>query len=194
VARAPRPRKPRSKERGFLLHCDEFLGSLPVSLRGAFISSNAIQPGQDYSIGPTLPAEMPKAPFRPKVAGKIAFFFGPVAGALVTVINLRRTGYPLKAKRVLLWTLVGAAVLAAILVVIPDVFGRLVGLGAEFAFYKIYPDLQEKEFDGWQSANPDIQPLNGWKSLGWGFAGLVIFLAIFFVVAFPLFLLFPSLG
>ena len=137
---------------------------------------------------------MSKAPFRPKVAGKIAFFFGPVAGALVTVINLRRTGYPLKAKRVLLWTLVGAAVLAAILVVIPNIFGRVVGLAAEFAFYKIYPDLQEKEFDGWQSANPDIQPLNGWKALGWGFAGLVIFLAIFFVVAFPFFLLFPSLG
>jgi hypothetical protein len=136
----------------------------------------------------------PRRRFRPKVAGKIAFFFGPVAGALVSVINLRRTGYPLKAKRVLLWTLVGAAGLAAIIIVIPDVLGRVVGLGAEIAFYKIYPGLQEKEFEAWQSANPDLQPLNGWKALGWGFAGLAIFVAIFFAVAVPLFLLFPKLG
>jgi len=27
-----------------------------------------------------LPVEMTKAPFRPKVAGRIAFFFGPLAG------------------------------------------------------------------------------------------------------------------
>jgi hypothetical protein len=136
---------------------------------------------------------MRKAPFRPKVAGKIAFLFGPVAGALVSVINLRRTGYPLKAKRVLLWTLVGTVVFAAILILIPDALGRIVGIGAEIAFYKIYPGLQEREFDEWQSANPDLQPLNGWNAIGWGFAGMVIFLAIDFAVGIPLFLLFPSL-
>jgi hypothetical protein len=137
---------------------------------------------------------MSKAPFRPKVTGKIAFFFGPVASALVSVINLRPTGHPLKAKRVLLRTLGGAGVLAATLVVIPDVLGCAVGLGAEIAFYKIYPGLRERQFEGWQAANPDIQPLNGWKAIGWGFVGLVIFLAIISAVAFPLFLLFPSLG
>lgn len=178
----------------FCLRLNQLAVNLLASSVEVVIGSNTIRPGQDYSIGPTLPAEMLKSPFRPKVAGKIAFFFGPVGGALVSVVNLKRTGHPLRAKRVLLWTLGGAAVLAAILIMIPDVAGRIVGLAAEIAFYKIYPRLQEREFDEWQSANPDLQPLNGWKAIGWGFAGLVIFLVIIFAVAVPLFLLFPSLA
>jgi hypothetical protein len=155
---------------------------------------SAIEPGKDtYSVGPTLPAEMPKAPYRPKVAGKIAFFFGPVAGALVSVVNLRRFGYPLKARRVLRWTLLGAAALMIVFMLIPDILGRAVGLGAEIAFYMIYPGLQAKEFDEWQSAHPDIEPLNGWKALGWGFAGLALLILIGLVEVVALSLLFPSL-
>jgi hypothetical protein len=60
----------------------------------------------------------------------IAFFFGPVAGALVSVISLRRMGFPLKAKRALLWTLLATAVLAAVLLATPDVYGRAIGFGA----------------------------------------------------------------
>jgi hypothetical protein len=159
------------------------------------IDSRAIEPGKDsYSIGPTLPAELPRLPYRPKVAGKIAFFFGPVAGALVSVINLRRFGYPLKAKRILLWTLLAAAVLSVVFIVTPDILGRFIGLGAEIAFYKVYPPLQEKEFDEWQSAHSDLAPMNGWKALGWGFAGLGLFFVIFMAVAFALGMIFPSLG
>jgi hypothetical protein len=97
---------------------------------------------------------MTKAPFRPKVAGRIAFFFGPLAGALISVINLRRFGYPVKAKRVFFWTLVGAAALAVIFLLIPDVLGRVVGLAAEIAFYQVYPRLQEKSLE---SGKPPIQ-------------------------------------
>ena len=61
------------------------------------IDSVAIEPRKDsYSLGPTLPAEMLKPPFRPNVAGRIAFFFSPIAGALVSVSSLRRMGYPVK--------------------------------------------------------------------------------------------------
>lgn len=61
------------------------------------IVSSPILPGRDpYTIGPPLPSETSKAPWRPKIAGRIAFFFGPVAGALVVVISLRRMGYPQK--------------------------------------------------------------------------------------------------
>ena len=159
----------------------------------AAIEPTAIEPGRDsYSIGPTLAAELPNAPYRPHVAGRIAFFFGPVAGALITVISLRRFGYPVKAHKVLRWTLVAAAGLAAVLILVPEVFGRLIGLGAEFAFYKIYPDLQEKEFNEWQLAHSDIQPLNGWRALGWGFAGLFLFLLIIVAVMIPLTMLFPQ--
>jgi hypothetical protein len=135
---------------------------------------------------------MTKAPFRPKVAGRIAFFFGPVAGALISVINLRRFGYPLKAKRVFSWTLVGTGVLAVVFLLIPDVLGRVVGIAAEIAFYQVYPRLQEKEFGEWQMAHPDIEPLSGWKAIGWGFAGLLLFLVVFVAVGFPLSILFPS--
>jgi hypothetical protein len=135
---------------------------------------------------------MTKAPFRPKVAGRIAFFFGPLAGALISVINLRRFGYPVKAKRVFFWTLVGAAALAVVFLLIPDVLGRVVGLAAEIAFYQVYPRLQEKEFGEWQAAHPNIEPLNGWKAIGWGFTGLILFVGVLIVVAYPLSLLLPS--
>jgi hypothetical protein len=153
-----------------------------------------IEPGRDSSsIGPMLAAEMPKPPFRPGVAGRMAFFFGPVAGALVSVTNLRRIGYPLKAKRVLIWTLVGAIPFVLLLILIPDPFSRIIGIGAEFGFYKVYAGLQEKEFTEWQGAHPEIEPLSGWRAIGWGFAGLLALIVIFLLVSFPLALFFPSL-
>jgi hypothetical protein len=136
---------------------------------------------------------MTKAPYRPTAAGRIAFFFGPVAGALVTVTNLRRYGYPLKANKVLLWTLLAAAVLSVVLIVTPDLLGRVIGLAAEFAAYKVYSGLQEKEFNEWQTAHPDIAPLNGWGALGWGFAGLVVLFMMIVGIGFILALLLPSL-
>src|SRR5579864_1745073 len=79
------------------------------------MASPAIEPGKDYArLGPVLPAEMLKPPFHPKVAGRIAFWFGPIAGALISVVSLRRTGHPLRAKRVLRWTIAIAPVLAFI--------------------------------------------------------------------------------
>jgi hypothetical protein len=70
-------------------------------------------------LGPLLPSEVPKPPWRPKVAGRIAFFFGPVAGALVVASSLRRMGYQQRAKKVMLLALGAAAVEAAILFSFP---------------------------------------------------------------------------
>jgi hypothetical protein len=109
---------------------------------------------------------MLKPPFRPKVAGRIAFFFSPIAGALVSVVSLRRMGHPLKARRIFLWTLLAAVILAVAIILTPDIFGRVIGLAAEFAFYGILPGLQEKEFSEWQTAHFELQPSNGWKALG----------------------------
>jgi len=53
---------------------------------------------------PLLP-KMAIAPWRPKAAGRIAFFFGPVAGALVVAISLRRMGHEQIAKKVTLLAL-----------------------------------------------------------------------------------------
>jgi hypothetical protein len=87
---------------------------------------------------------------------------------------------------------VGAAALAVVFLLIPDVLGRVVGLAAEIAFYQVYPRLQEKEFGEWQTAHPNIEPLNGWKAIGWGFTGLILFVGVLIVVAYPLSLLLPS--
>jgi hypothetical protein len=105
---------------------------------------------------------------------------------------LRRTGYPLRAKRIFLWTLVAAAILAVALTLTPDILGRAIGLGSELAFYLVFLRLQDKEFAEWQAAHPELGPSNGWKPLGWGFVGVLLFFMVFFAVAFPIGLLFPS--
>ena len=158
------------------------------------MASPAIEPGKDYApLGPVLPAEMLKPPFHPRVAGRIAFWFGPIAGALVSVVSLRRTGHPLRARQVLRWTIAIAAVLAYILIILPDGLGRLFGLIAEITFYSVYPRLQEDEFATWQTANPSSQPANGWGALLWGFVGVLLFFTVILLVAIPLAFFFPWL-
>jgi hypothetical protein len=165
-----------------------------LSRQGAtIIEATHLTPGKDFdSIGPVLPSEMANPPYRPKVAGRIAFFFGPVAGAIVTVINLRRFGYPLKANRVFLWTLLATVLLAMALLLIPDALGRVIGFALEVASYKVYAALQQNEFDVWQAAHPDTQPRNGWNAVGLGFVGLALFVVMMIAVAVPLSMVFPS--
>ena len=159
------------------------------------MSSSAIEPGKDYaSIGPTLPAEAQKPPYGPKVAGRMAFFFGPVAGALISIVNLRRMGFPLRSKRILGWTVAATTLLATVIILLPDAFGRIVGLGAEISFYVIYPRLQEAEFAQWQSTHPDVQTSNGWGAIGWAILGLLGFLLIAVMVGMVLGLFFPNLA
>jgi hypothetical protein len=121
---------------------------------------------------------MPKPPFRPQAAGTIGFFFSILAGALVSVISLRRMGYSQKAKRVLWITVLGATAVATILILIPRAPGRLIGLGLEGVWYFVFPKIQDREFRQWEATHPDVVPSSGWKALGWGFAGFAAFLAI----------------
>jgi hypothetical protein len=147
------------------------------------IASPPIVPGRDsYTIGPPLPSETSKAPWRPKVAGRIAFFFGPVAGALVVVVSLRRMGHLQSAKKVLLLALGMAAAEGVIIFFIPDALARLVGFGAEIAFLLIFPAFMEKEFSEWQGTHPSAMPSNGWKAIGWGMVGTAVLIVIFFLM------------
>jgi hypothetical protein len=147
------------------------------------VASSPIVPGRDsYTIGPPLPSETSKAPWRPKVAGRIAFFFGPVAGALVVVISLRRMGHSQSAKKVLLLAFGMAAAEAVIIFFIPDALSRLVGFGAEIAFKLIFPVFMEKEFSEWQAAHPSATPSNGWKAIAWGVVGTAVLVVIFLLM------------
>ena len=128
-------------------------------------------------------AETPTPPFRPGVAGRMAFFFGPIAGAFVASINLRRMGQPDKASKVRSYTFLIAVIFGIVILVIPDVLGRLLGLGGEIASYAIFPRIQDESFNEWQRTNPGIEPSSGWKAIGWGLIGLLIFMAILIVLA-----------
>ena len=142
-----------------------------------------VEPARDsVTLGPPLPQETPVPPFRPEVAGKIGFFFSIVAGALVSIVSLRRMGYSEKAKKVLWITALSAALIAVLLILMPDALGRFVGLGLEVAWYFVFPKIQNREFQQWQAAHADITPTSGWVALGWGFLGIVLFLTIFIVV------------
>jgi len=87
-------------------------------------------------------------------------------------------GHSQKAKKVFWITMLGAAVVATILILIPDALGRLVGLGLEGVWFFVFPKIQGQEFRQWEATHPDVVPSSGWKALGWGFAGLAAFLAI----------------
>lgn len=76
---------------------------------------------------------------------------------------------------------------------LPDGLSRLLGFGAEIAFYNIYKRVQSAEFAEWQMANRGIEPSNGWGALLWGFAGLVLFLLMTFALLFVLSMIFPNL-
>ena len=158
------------------------------------MGSSTIEPGRDMaSLGPVLDAERLTPPFAPAVAGRIAFFFGPIAGALVSVVSLRRIGHPLRARQVLRWTIAVAAVMSLVLILLPNGLGRLFGFVAEITFYTVYPKLQNDEFAIWQTANPGVEPSNGWKALGWGFLGAILFFVVAILIAIPLGIFFPGL-
>jgi hypothetical protein len=129
---------------------------------------------------------MPKPPFRPGAAGTIGFFFSIVAGALVSVISLRRMGHSQKAKKVLWITVLAAIVIAIILLLIPVRLSRLVALGLEAVWYFGFPKIQDQEFRQWQANHPDVPPSSGWKALGWAFAGMAMFFAIAIMTGFAL--------
>jgi hypothetical protein len=153
-----------------------------------------IVPGTDSNnIGAPLLSQMSTAPpWRPRAAGRIAFFFGPVSGALVVAISLRRMGYEQIAKKVMLLALGVTAAEVGILLFIPEFLSRFVAFGAHVVFLLIFPILMEKEFSEWQATHPNTMPSNGWNAIGWGLVGSVLFFVIAFVVFLGLSALLPS--
>jgi hypothetical protein len=172
---------------------EEELSTIGTPERPEPVASPAMVLERDsHTSSPLLSSETPKAPWRPKVAGRIAFFFGPVAGALVVAVSLRRMGHQQSTKKVLLLALGAAAAEAAILFFTPDALARGVGIGAEIAFLLIFPVFMEKEFSAWQVTHPSAMPSNGWNAIGWGPVGTVVFFVIVFLMFFVLSLLVPA--
>ena len=148
-------------------------------------NTDAVQPVSErnsYALGPPLPGEMPRAPWRPRTAGRIAFFFGPFAGAHIVAISLRRMGHQQTAKKVIFLALGFAVVEATILFFIPETLTGLVGFGAEIAFLLVFPVFMENEFRQWEASHPGAVPSTGWRAIGWGILGSVVFVVVTLLV------------
>jgi uncharacterized membrane protein len=143
-------------------------------------------------VGAALPQMSTVPPWRPRAAGRIGFFFGPVAGALVVAISLRRRGYERIAKKVMLLALGVAAAEVAILLLIPEFLLRSVALGAHVAFLLIFPVLMEKKFSEWQATHRNAMPSNGWNAIGWGLVGIILYVVVAILVFVGLSALLPS--
>src|SRR5258708_15912037 len=104
--------------------------------------SRPLKSKESVILGPSLPNEMAKPPFRPGTIGSIAFFFSIVAGSLVCIINLRRMGHAEKSKKVLWITIATAVGVASFLLLLPDAIGRLAGLLLEVAWDFVFRKIQ----------------------------------------------------
>lgn len=142
-------------------------------------------------------------PWKPHVAAIMGFFFGPLAGALVTYANLKRLQQPHKAKLVLLYTPAASVVLLLPLFYLPEHAAEALGAGLNAGFAVLFVWLQKKEFDGWREKQEIILEAggleleagglkleavaaSGWTALGWGLLGLAMFGGIVVGLAFGL--------
>jgi Flp pilus assembly protein TadD len=121
----------------------------------------------------------PKPPWKPKVSGVIAVLFGPLAGALVALVNLKRLGEGHKGRSVLGWTIAATVPLVAALIYLPGGVSKVVGLAVQGTGAGLFPWLQKRAFERWQQANPGAAHANEWKSAGWGLLGMVFSLVVF---------------
>jgi H+/Cl- antiporter ClcA len=115
------------------------------------------------------------------VVGSIGFLFGPVASALITYFNFKWMGKPDKANWTLGLTLIGVVIYSVILARSSaneaETMGEFLG-NAVSPF--LYPAIQWGDFKNWELN--ERETYNGWRSIGWGFLGMIIFLLLSFIV------------
>jgi len=101
-------------------------------------------------------------------------------------------GHQEKAKKVLWVSALAFIPIAAILFFIPEFLARFAALGIEAGCCAIFPVIQGKEFAAWEAAHAAAKPSSGWKAIGWGFAGLLLFLVLAVSVFTALAVIFPG--
>jgi hypothetical protein len=125
-------------------------------------------------------------PWRPKVAGYVAFLLGPIAGALVGAASFRRMGQREKAQKTVFYTLVLciAFLIVFTLGIPPDApIKKFIQLSVGGAGYSVFPSIVREDYVKWRTANPDAKPRNDWAAIGWGLLGLFIYLAMGSMIA-----------
>ena len=101
-------------------------------------------------------------------------------------------GHQEKAKKVLWSSALAFVPLTIILFFIPELLSRVIGLGIEAAFCAIFPVIQGREFAEWEATHAEAVPNSGWRAIGWGLLGLLLFLVIVFPVLIILTMIFPA--
>ncbi len=101
------------------------------------------------------------------MSGILGAGFGPVAGAIVTFVNLRSLGASGKAVWVLVITILASIPLGSLLSLLeetvqPPNLLRLIGLIVILISSVLYPSLQQREFEAWQARHPRVGARNGW--------------------------------
>jgi hypothetical protein len=122
-----------------------------------------------------------KPPWRPKVAGYVALFLGPIAGAFVVAASFRKMGQPQKAQQTVFYTL-----LLCIAFLIPFLLGipadapikKIILLAVEGAGYSVFPSIIRQDYVKWKASNPGVKPRNDYASIGWGLLGALMYFAL----------------
>lgn len=125
---------------------------------------------------PPVPQQQ-TSPWAPHVAGVSGLLLGPIAGILISWLNLRRLGNSAKAKQLLFYAIPSVLIELYFLIRLPVKMSRIFGLSVTVASYKLFTFAQEPDFKAWQ-ATAGAKPRNGWTSLGWGFLGLIVALTL----------------
>ena len=121
-----------------------------------------------------------RPPWHPYVSGVIGLIFGPIAGALVTCINLKILGHQVKAIFTLLLTFIGTAALIEMILRSPEQLNNLViiNIGSSLIFIII----QWYDYEEWSYKNSGVKTHSGLKSVGWGIAGSITYSVLIFIL------------
>ncbi|MGA8034956.1 MAG: hypothetical protein WA823_15490 [Candidatus Acidiferrales bacterium] len=120
-----------------------------------------------------------KPPWRPRVSGIGGFLCGPLAGAIIAFINLRRLNENRKANWTLALTILACLIFGVVIAEATDTFATVIGkvIGNVVSPF-LFPLLQKKAFDEWAKNHPLAESSNGWRASGWAILGLVVYFVI----------------
>ncbi len=118
----------------------------------------------------------PPPPWSPLAATWATIFLGPLAGALVTAVNLRRLARPDKALFALVTGLVSLGLLGAIWISGLGVGDRglLTYLLLSAGNIGLYLYLQQADFATWVRTHPRDVPVTPWAAASWALIGFAV--------------------
>ncbi len=121
-------------------------------------------------------APPPTPPWTPLAATWATIFLGPLAGALVTAVNLRRLSRPDKALFALVTGLVSLGLLGAIWISGLGVGDRglLTYLLLSAGNIGLYLYLQQADFAAWVRTHPRDMPTSPWAAASWALIGFAV--------------------